>query len=125
MRREYSNQNVQKTDDTEVIYSGFLTKKILRLKVLSLTTSAIGIGIQPAVYTKAIADGTANSLTIPAFAFIGVLAIVTPLLLNFVTKRYIISVEYKPKEDKYVATYYNFFAMKKQVIYYFLCKCKS
>lgn len=116
VKREYSTQTAGKTDKNEVIYSGFLTKNIQRIKIFSLTTSVVGLSVQPLVYTQAIAAGTANSLTLPAFAMIGVFAVVTPLLLNFVTKRYIISVEYKSKEDKYVATVFNFFAMKKQVI---------
>lgn len=121
-RRDYSTSadtKVAATDtkvpEKEIVYTGFLTKNIRSIKLFSLTTSLVGLCVQPMVYTKAITEGSSTAWTLPAFAIVGLFALATPPLLHMVTKKYVIDIVHDPKTDKYTATYFNLFAMKRKV----------
>lgn len=60
----------------------------------------------------------ANIAGMGIFAFIGLLAVTTPLLLHIVTKKYVTRVYYDAKEDKYIANTYSLFVRKKEVFIY-------
>ena len=123
VQRNYSTQNDENTKDPnkiiigdkEVIYVGPLAKNIRRIKILSLGTSFFGIAVQPLVYFKAVSAGQVNTFTLPLFALIGAFAIATPLLLNIITKRYILQIDYDSKSDKYIAHLYNLILLRKKV----------
>ncbi|XP_003426743.1 transmembrane protein 70 homolog, mitochondrial [Nasonia vitripennis] len=99
----------------QVIYTGLLCSNIRRIKLFSLSTSIIGLAVQPVVYQKALLAGTTTKFTLPAFALIGLLALATPPLLHIITKRYVLSVEYDATKDMYTATTYNLLCIRKKI----------
>lgn len=117
--------NVQKpkskpffTDDSnpdEVsIYQGKYTNQILRVKMFSLTTSAMGLVAQPILWHKGIeVGGTGLGMLICSVA--GIFTFVTPLLLHFVTKKYVIDIKYNEKTDEYTCVTISFFLFRNEV----------
>ncbi|KAL7292144.1 hypothetical protein TKK_0014218 [Trichogramma kaykai] len=123
LSRSYSTKSDQnkaaadKKDESEceIVYMGQQNKNIKNIKMISLSTSLMGLSVQPIVYQKAVLSGEVTNFTLPIFALLGLFALATPPLLNLITKRYILSIEYYPKRDKYVASVYTLFARQKKI----------
>lgn len=69
---------------------------------------------QPFLY-KELAASQNLPLVIAACSFVGIFTFVTPVLLHYITKKYITHLDYKPDTKTYVATTVNFFSMLKEV----------
>lgn len=111
-------QRESKYEDVEgvSIYEGKYTNQILRVKLFSLTTSAMGLVAQPVLWQKGIeVSGTGLSMLICSVA--GIFTFVTPLLLHFVTKKYAIDIIYNEKTDEYTCITVSFFLFKNKVIF--------
>lgn len=52
---------------------------------------------------------------IGACTFIGFFTFVTPMLLHFITKKYVTHLDFKPDTQTYVASTLNFFCRTKEV----------
>ncbi|KAJ1523488.1 hypothetical protein ONE63_001341 [Megalurothrips usitatus] len=102
-----------KNKDTEniIIYKGRLEKRIVRVKIFSLTTSALGIAFQPILYNNA----SSLPVVVAVCSIAGFFTFVTPILLNQLTKRHVNTVTYNAKEDTYVAHTTTFFFKEKLV----------
>lgn len=109
--KHFSTEN-----DKEHIYKGALTNRIRNLKIFSYTTSFISICLQPVIYMKAIEDDNLTTLTI-MLAFMNLTAIGSPLVVHWLTRRYVTDMYYYPKQDIYVAEVYNMFLKKKQIMF--------
>ncbi|XP_022911857.1 transmembrane protein 70 homolog, mitochondrial [Onthophagus taurus] len=97
----------------ERVYYGILTPQIRTVKWFSLTTSAIGIIGQPFLI-KSLADVSSIPLIVAAYSVIGFFTFVTPMLLHFVTKKYVAHIDYNPEKGTYTAATVNFFCMLKE-----------
>lgn len=98
----------------EHIYYGTLTPKIRAVKVFSLTTSAVGVTIQPMLIEQGSKLG-GMPMVVFMCGFAGLFTFVTPLLLHFVTKKYVTQIAYDAARDEYTATTISFFLLRKQV----------
>jgi transmembrane protein 70 len=107
-----NNQEIPK-NRTEIYY-GNLTRQIKALKYFSLFTSTGSILSQPFLYLKAMESGNTGAI-VGIFAFVGFLAMTTPLLIHFITKKYITHLYYDAEQDKYIANTYSLFVRKKEV----------
>lgn len=74
----------------------------------------MGVAFQPVFY-NAFANAGNNALFIGGYSFIAFFTFFTPLLLHFITKKYVSQLEYNEKDDIYIAKTYNFFCMTKEV----------
>lgn len=85
----YSEEQLQ--DGSKLVYVGSLTPMVKRLKWVSLTTSAVGLSLQPLMYRSIVkpSSSTAISVALGAAAVTTALVILSPLLLNLLTKRYV------------------------------------
>ncbi|KAG0726794.1 Transmembrane protein 70, mitochondrial [Chionoecetes opilio] len=78
------------------IYHGILSTQIKMVKFFSLSTSMLGLSVQPILFTKVL--GTNAGILVAAGSFFGVLHFVTPLLIHWITKKYVTSLEYAPRQ---------------------------
>ncbi|XP_060520799.1 transmembrane protein 70 homolog, mitochondrial [Cylas formicarius] len=108
-----TNCPTTKTDVTQV-YSGVLTPQMKRVKIFSLASSVMGIIAQPFLYNQLIDHGNMPIIVV-AYSFIGFFTFVTPLLLHFITKKYVTVLEYNSKLDTYTATTLNIFCRPQKV----------
>ncbi|XP_058801371.1 transmembrane protein 70 homolog, mitochondrial [Phymastichus coffea] len=115
-KSETEQFEVKKTEDgKEIVYEGMLSLRVRNIKFFSLSTTFLALGVQPLIYMKAVMGGIATKWTIPTFAVLAAFAVATPVLLHYVTKRYIIQVLYDPVKDTYTAVTYNIFVKEKKV----------
>ncbi|XP_071085054.1 transmembrane protein 70 homolog, mitochondrial-like [Haliotis cracherodii] len=97
----------------ELVYGGPLWKMVKGIKAFSVSTSMIGLGLQPyilmnageaAMFSKVMIGGT-----ISFFIFI------TPLLIHFVTKKYVTYCYLNRDTGSFTAATYSFFLRRKEI----------
>lgn len=98
----------------DLIYEGKYTSSIKRVKLFSLATSFMGLAAQPILFQKGVElSGYGLATTLCGIA--SIFTFVTPCLLHFVTRKYVIELRHDPKSDEYVATTVSFFLMRNNV----------
>lgn len=97
----------------DLAYVGTISNMVKFVKTFSLSTSIIGLAFQPIVYQsmeklplwlRAILTGGVSF-----FIF------VTPLLIHFITSRYVLHLYYRPDTGVFTASTYNLFVREKQI----------
>ncbi|XP_028173415.1 transmembrane protein 70 homolog, mitochondrial [Ostrinia furnacalis] len=101
-------------EELEHIYSGPLTPQIKAVKIFSLTSSVAGLMAQPIIVKQAATIGS-TSLLVVICSMVGFFTFITPLLLHFVTKKYVTDMHYDPSTGIYKATTINFFLVEKEL----------
>lgn len=108
---KHSERNIS---EREMIYNGTLTNKVRNIKMISLLSSVASVISQPIIYMKILEeDNVVGAGTL--FALLNILTISSPLLIHFLTRRYVIEMYHYPKEEKYTAKLYSFFCKKREV----------
>lgn len=95
------------------IYHGILSTQIRMIKMFSLSTSCLGLMVQPILLQKVV--GTHMGVMIGVGSFVGFFTFVTPLLIHWITKKYVTSLEYDQEKDLYSATTLSFFLREKKI----------
>lgn len=102
------SQNSKSVDQFgRVIYSApeQMVRLIKMIKRLSISTTLMSAGVQPFLYPKLMASG--SSLTI-GFATVTCAGIfISPLILNWFTKRYVTNLYYDDVKEQYTAQHLN------------------
>ena len=99
----------------QTIYKGILATQIKLVKSFSLMTSIIGLSCQPVIFMK-MGAGSANiPLIIASGAFLSFFTFATPLLIHWVSKKYVVELVYNKIDDTYTAITYSLLLRKKQV----------
>lgn len=111
--RQFSTDSKEE-EQLEHIYAGPLTPQIKAVKIFSLTSSVAGLMAQPIIVKQAATIGSTSLLVIMC-SMVGFFTFITPLLLHFVTKKYVTDIHYDPSTGTYKATTINFFLAEKEV----------
>lgn len=109
-----NSTSTSQTTSKNQIYFGTLTPKIRAVKVFSLSTSVIGLAAQPMLIEKASQIG-GTSIVILVCSFVGFFTFITPLVLHFITKKYVTEINYDADKDEYTATTLSILLRKKEV----------
>lgn len=91
----------------ERIYSGGLTSQIKALKVFSISTSVIGLGVQPLVWTQFL-EKYGSGATFATFTMLGFFTAVTPLMIHYIAKKYVTELYFNKKTQTYKAITFSF-----------------
>lgn len=102
------------TDGQEKVYTGSLASRMKAVKVFSLTTSITGCVVQPTLLEQSMKIG-GTAMAVAACGVAGFFTIVTPLLLHFVTKKYVTELYYNEKTGEYTAVTISLFLMRQEV----------
>ncbi|XP_056634112.1 transmembrane protein 70 homolog, mitochondrial [Diorhabda sublineata] len=105
--------STQNEKDVKQIYWGNLTPQIKAVKIFSLSSSLVGVISQPFLYKEIASTGNVPVI-VAAYTAIGFFTVVTPILLHFITKKYVTHLNYKKDTDSYVAKTVNFFCVTKE-----------
>merc|ERR1712043_28710 len=99
----------------QTIYKGILSTQIKLVKSFSLLTSAIGLSCQPFLLYQ-ITGGTGNlPLAITGGVFLSFFTFATPLLIHYISKKYVTELVYNKIEDSYTAITYSLLLREKKV----------
>lgn len=66
------------------------------------------------MYSEIVSTGNVPVI-VAAYVGIGFFTFITPLLLNFITKKYVTHLTYNEDRDTYIARTINFFCVSKEV----------
>lgn len=99
--------------DIKEIYCGTLTPQIKAVKIFSLSSSVVGIISQPFLFNEIASTGNIPVI-VAAYTAIGFFTVVTPILLHFITKKYVTHLYYNQNTNTYIAKTVNFFCVTKQ-----------
>lgn len=100
--------SIEHTDSAgKVIYTAPepMVRLIKMIKRLSISTTVISAGVQPFLFPKIIASGSMFAVGFASLTSVGIL--VSPLLLNWFTKRYVTSLSYDDCNNKFTAEKLN------------------
>ncbi|XP_017775131.1 PREDICTED: transmembrane protein 70 homolog, mitochondrial [Nicrophorus vespilloides] len=102
------------TDNKLQVYFGNLSRQIKNVKIFSLMTSVAGLAAQPIIYLE-LSKLQSVPLLVVGCSFVGFFTFATPILLHFVTKKYVIKLDYDRVNGSYIATTYNVLCMEKKL----------
>ncbi|XP_022214237.1 transmembrane protein 70 homolog, mitochondrial [Drosophila obscura] len=85
------------------IYYGTLAPRMKVVKFFSLSTSLAGIAAQPILLEQGMKIG-GTGMAVFLCTIGGFFTFVTPLLLHFITKKYVTELHYNPATEEYTAT---------------------
>ncbi|XP_063702532.1 transmembrane protein 70 homolog, mitochondrial [Culicoides brevitarsis] len=117
IRRCFGTSNTifcKKAEETDSykVYDGVLAKQIKAVKIFSLASSVTGLVMQPILYKQSkIIGGLA--VQIGVMGVVGFFTFVTPFLLHFVCKKYVISMDFNHKTNEYSALTYSLLMQKR------------
>ncbi|XP_027204693.2 transmembrane protein 70 homolog, mitochondrial [Dermatophagoides pteronyssinus] len=82
-----------------------MIRMIKMIKRLSISTTLISAGVQPILYPKLIASGSSLTMGFATITCAGIF--ISPLILNWFTKRYVTKLYYDDQNDQFVAKHLN------------------
>ncbi|KAH8322436.1 hypothetical protein KR067_004854 [Drosophila pandora] len=90
-------------DELQRIYYGTLAPRMKLVKFFSLSTSLAGLAAQPILLEQGMKIG-GTGMAVFLCSVGGFFTFVTPLLLHFITKKYVTELHYNPQTEEYTAT---------------------
>jgi len=90
----------------ELVYVGTMARLVRFVKLFSITTSLMGIAVQPLIYNQVADLHWALALSLGGVTSFFIF--ITPLLLHIVTKRYVTHIYWHSDVDRFNAVTYSF-----------------
>ncbi|XP_008577106.1 PREDICTED: transmembrane protein 70, mitochondrial [Galeopterus variegatus] len=97
---------LEELEDGRLIYTGNLARMVFGVKCFSYSTSVISLAFLPYIFAQNNIFGSLP-LQILFYGIIGSFTVVTPALLHFLTKGYVIRLYHEATTDTYKAITYN------------------
>ncbi|CAL1534720.1 unnamed protein product [Lymnaea stagnalis] len=107
--RKFSSHNENKTHG-DLVYQGRVGNMFRALKIFSLSTSVIGLSLQP--YIMITYQDMPLKAAIPFFAVINMFVFVNPILIHFIAKKYVMELYFNQENKVFTAVLLTFFARK-------------
>ncbi|OTF78551.1 transmembrane protein 70, mitochondrial-like protein [Euroglyphus maynei] len=82
-----------------------MIRMIKMIKRLSISTTILSAGVQPFLYPKLIATGSSLTMGFATITCAGIF--ISPLILNWFTKRYVTKLYYDDHSDQFTAKHLN------------------
>ncbi|XP_076407751.1 transmembrane protein 70, mitochondrial-like [Peromyscus maniculatus bairdii] len=95
-----------KPEDGRLIYTGNLARTVFDVKCFSYSTSVLSLAFLPYLSQSNLTFGSLP-LQILCYGIMGIFAVITPTLLHFLTKGYVIRLYHEATTDTYKAITYN------------------
>uniref|UniRef100_A0A8D2B434 Transmembrane protein 70 n=1 Tax=Sciurus vulgaris TaxID=55149 RepID=A0A8D2B434_SCIVU len=109
---------LDKSEDGRLIYSGNLALGIIGVKCFSYSTSMLSIAFLPYIFAQNNIIFGSLPLQILFYGIIGSFTVITPVLLHFVTKGYVIRLHHEATTDTYKAITYSVVLSEKTTVFH-------
>lgn len=96
-----------KPEDGRLIYTGNLARTVFGVKCFSYSTSVISLAFLPYLFSQSNVTFGSLPLQILFYGIMGSFTVITPMLLHFLTKGYVIRLYHEATSDTYKAITYN------------------
>ena len=103
------------SDMGTVIYEGTITRTVRLVKIFSIGTSSMVVCAQPWIFKATMAAQTPTPMVAALALFCGVFVGGTPLMLHWVTRRYITQIRYDRPAGVFTLTTLSLFARAKHL----------
>lgn len=103
-----------KSEDGKLIYTGSLATAVRGVKVFSYSTSGASLLLMPHILLNSTLAGQSLALQVAFCGVVGFFTFLTPALLHFFTKGYVVRLYHDPGTDVYTAVTYNAFLREKK-----------
>ncbi|XP_040850177.1 transmembrane protein 70, mitochondrial isoform X3 [Ochotona curzoniae] len=97
---------VSNSEDGRLIYTGNLARAVFGVKCFSYSTSVISLAFLPYIFAQSNLFGSLP-LQVLFYGIVGSFTLITPALLHFVTKGYVVRLYHEATTDTYRAVTYN------------------
>jgi len=101
------------SDQEHLVYVGQQASMFKGLKLFSLSTSGIGLLLQP--YLVMEAQDLSLAWAIPLFSIVNTFIFVNPILIHYLAKRYALEIYFNPETKVFTLYRLSFFARKKAI----------
>lgn len=98
---------VDKPEDGRLIYTGNLARTVFGVKCFSYSTSVISLAFLPYLLSQSNVMFGSLPLQVLFYGVMGSFTVITPMLLHFLTKGYVIRLYHEASTDTYRAITYN------------------
>ncbi|XP_039697826.1 transmembrane protein 70, mitochondrial [Pteropus medius] len=109
---------VEKSEDGRLIYTGNLARAVFGVKCFSYSTSMISLAVLPYIFAQSNIIFGSLPLQVLFYGIIGSFTLITPALLHFVTKGYVIRLYHEATTDTYKAITYNVVLLEKSTVFH-------
>lgn len=116
--RYASASSARPSDGDRLIYSGDLAKSVLGVKFFSYSCSMFSVCVMPYVLTKTGLGVQSLALQVAFCGVIGFFTFITPVLLHFVTKGYVVRLYHNEETDTYTAITYTALLSEKKTVFH-------
>ncbi|KAK8770623.1 transmembrane protein 70 homolog, mitochondrial [Amblyomma americanum] len=103
----------EKSSSKTLVYLGSIRSTVKMVKSLSLTSSFLGILAQPILLQKL--SGASVGATVIVVSCASFFIFVTPLMLHYITRRYVTELTYDPDTKEFNATTLSLLNRKKEI----------
>ncbi|XP_072220359.1 transmembrane protein 70, mitochondrial [Leuresthes tenuis] len=101
-----------------LIYTGSLGSAVRGVKMFSYSTSGASLFLMPKILLKTGLGVKSFVMQVAFCGFIGFFTFLTPVLLHFITKGYVIRLYHNPDRDTYTAITYSVLLTEKKYVFH-------
>ncbi|XP_012883884.1 PREDICTED: transmembrane protein 70, mitochondrial [Dipodomys ordii] len=98
---------LDKSEDGRLIYTGNLSRAVFGVKCFSYSTSVLSLAFLPYLFAQSNIIFGSLPLQILFYGVLGSFTVITPTLLHFLTKGYVVRLYHEPTTDTYKAITYS------------------
>ncbi|XP_027254603.1 transmembrane protein 70, mitochondrial isoform X1 [Cricetulus griseus] len=107
-----------KPEDGRLIYTGNLARSVFGVKCFSYSTSMISLALLPHLLSQNNMIFGSLPLQILFYGIMGSFTVITPILLHFLTKGYVIRLYHEATTDTYKAITYNAVLLETSTVFH-------
>ncbi|XP_048214967.1 transmembrane protein 70, mitochondrial [Perognathus longimembris pacificus] len=109
---------LDKSEDGRLIYTGNLSRAVFGVKCFSYSTSVLSLAFLPYLFEQS--NVIFGSLPLQAlfYGILGSFTVITPTLLHFLTKGYVVRLYHDPTTDTYKAITYNVLLSESSTVFH-------
>ncbi|XP_032172796.1 transmembrane protein 70, mitochondrial [Mustela nigripes] len=109
---------LEKSEDGRLIYTGNLARTVFGVKCFSYSTSVISLALLPYIFAQNNIIFGSLPLQILFYGIIGSFTVITPTLLHFITKGYVVRLYHEATTDTYKAITYNVVLLETSTVFH-------
>ncbi|XP_027732641.1 transmembrane protein 70, mitochondrial-like [Vombatus ursinus] len=108
----------ERSEDGRLIYTGNMARAVFGVKCFSYSTSLLSLALLPYMFGQTNIEFGSLPLKIAFFGALGTFTLITPMLLHFITKGYVVRLYHEAKTDTYTAITYNVALLEKRTVFH-------
>ncbi|XP_061550940.1 transmembrane protein 70, mitochondrial isoform X1 [Phycodurus eques] len=106
------------SEDENLIYTGGLGTAVRGVKMFSYSTSGASLFLVPQILLKTGLGVQSVALQMAFCGIMGFFTFLTPVLLHFITKGYVVRLYHNPDQDTYTAITYSVFLTEQKTVFH-------